>query len=298
MRHHYHSEPLNTVFAVVERAIELNQCELIQPQTSWHGSSLSTSYGDWDRLTDHAELNPSKVFILPNYCSGSDYSGSLVEVSNHKAILESLPGEYEDGIEYLDYSGGHGTFALAIRLDALTPDLLEMLESLEDYPVADESLWSELETESQNEAWNAWAKDEFRTALSKALVSEFEASTASNQRDGETDEACATRVDAAIAWLEDGAEIADSSLSELFWKMAELANVYWANEQGSDSYIDIEDVVKKSLNRKLDSDWTRKAYAEIKSLIQASMGTAKYDHGIVRFIDPNQTQFVFSTEVN
>jgi hypothetical protein len=101
-----------------------------------------------------------------------------------------------------------------------------------------------------------------------------------------------------VDWLEDGADITDDNLSLLCWKMAELANEYWTNEQESDSYLDVEDVVKKSLGRKLDSDWTREAYAEIKSLIQTSMGDAKYELGIVRFIDPNQTSFVFSQEIN
>jgi hypothetical protein len=72
-------------------------------------------------------VDPAKFTFMPNYCSGSDYSGNLCEVSNHKAIIESLPDHFEDGVEYLSYHGGDGTFGIAIRLDALTEDLLETL---------------------------------------------------------------------------------------------------------------------------------------------------------------------------
>jgi hypothetical protein len=262
MRTHYHNSASVTMYAIVERAVELNQCELIQPQQSWKSTELSSTYGEWDSLKAYSEVDPSKVFILASYCSGSDHSGNLVEIANMKALKESLPAEYEDAAEYIEYSGGFGTFALAIRLDALTPELLETLEVLEDYPVIDESLWSELETESQNEAWDSWAKADFRTALAKALVSAYEASPASDQLDGETDQDYAGGYDSAVEWLEDGADITDDNLSHLFMLMSDLANEYWVNEQGSDSYIDVEDVVNKSLGRKLDSDWTRKAHAD------------------------------------
>ena len=63
-----------------------------------------------------------------------------------------LPSEYEDGVEYLSYTGDYGTFDIAIRLDSLTDDVLETIEALEDYGLIDESLWSELESNSQNEA--------------------------------------------------------------------------------------------------------------------------------------------------
>src|SRR5262249_11836238 len=160
-----------------------------------------------------------------------------VEKSNHKALLDAMPSEYEDGFEYLDIGGGHGTFAIAIRLDALTADMLETLESLEDYPLIDESLHSELEIESQNEAWESSIRSEFRTELGKYLAASFEHSAKAESLTDAT-------LESAIEWLEDGADISDSDLAELCWKMADFANEYWTNEQGSDSYLDVEDVVK------------------------------------------------------
>jgi hypothetical protein len=222
---HHTTEPLTT-FAVVERAIELNQCELIQPHQSWSGTELSTSYGEWDSLKTYSEVDPSKVFIVPQYCTGSDYSGNLCEVANHKAIIDSLPEGYEDGAEYIEYSGGFGTFALAIRLDAITEDLLETLEALEDYSLIDDSLLSELENKSQNEAWESSTRNEFRTALGKALVDAYETSTASDQHEGETDTDYEARYDAAVDWLEDGADITDDNLSLLCWKI-EFATLNW-----------------------------------------------------------------------
>src|ERR1035438_5296632 len=89
-----------------------------------------------------------------------------------------------------------------------------MIESLEDYPLIDESLHSELEMESQNEAWENSIRTDFRSALGKALVSEFESSHASDQNDEETDDAYQSRIDAAIEFLEDGAGISDDRSEE------------------------------------------------------------------------------------
>lgn len=302
MRHSYlYTTDICTVYGILERVAELNQCNLIEPSQAWQSwgskptfpAELSSSYGDWKALTNHCTINPNSVYLLVPYCGGSDYSGNLCEVSNHKAIIDAMPSDYEDGEQYLNYHGDFGTFDIGIRLDALTPDLLDMIEGLEDYPLADESLHSELEMESQNEAWENSIRSDFRQALCKALVAEFESSHASDQLDGETDEVYQSRYDAAIEFLEDGAGINDSDLAELCWKMAELANEYWSNEQGSDSWLDVERVVTKALAHKQDSEWSRKAYNEVKNLIQSAMGDDKYTHGILKYINPNQTSFEF-----
>ena len=46
---------------------------------------------------------------------GSDYSGSTVERSNYREFLEEF-GE-QDGVH--EVYGGHGTFAVAVRVDAI-----------------------------------------------------------------------------------------------------------------------------------------------------------------------------------
>src|SRR4051812_3681972 len=71
----------------------------------------SLSYGDLHHVT--GEVSDSDYYV-PSLLSGSDYSGSSVEVSNCKTFLEQF-GKLE-GVHKV--YGGHGTFAVAIRLSA------------------------------------------------------------------------------------------------------------------------------------------------------------------------------------
>ena len=93
------------------------------------------SYGDLKTL--HVLEVTDMDFLTPDSLSGSDYchSGS-VEVSNHRVFLErygKLPNVY-------DVYGGMGTFAIAIRLDSVTPEMIEDLSTMEKCYVLDE--WS------------------------------------------------------------------------------------------------------------------------------------------------------------
>jgi hypothetical protein len=306
MRHHSRNETPVTTFALAERAVGLPNARLIEPRVSWRGGDeIDTSYGRWNEVTKDSPIDPAEIYVLPDYCSGSDYSGSLIEVTNYKTLLAMMPSEYEDGVEYITYSGGHGTFALAIRIDALTEEILETLESLDDYPLLDESLHSELEIEAQNEAWDSWAKSDFKTELGRYMWTVFESSTRADQRAEESDEAYHARLDAAEEYLsEECGEIGESALCELFYKMADRANVYWENEQGSDMAIDVERVVSRGLeapprdpddsSRDSFQEYRRKSYRELCAMIQDSMTATKYDLGIVRFVDPDQLVFNFA----
>lgn len=306
MRRYSRSETPVTTFALAERAAELSNVRFIRPSPHWSDSAtLSGSYGDWYELTQTGPMIPSETFVLPDHCSGSDYSGSLIDAANYKALLGMIPDDYEDGLEYVTYSGGYGTFALAIRIDALTEEILDSLESLDDYPLLDDSLHSELEIEAQNEAWDSWAKSEFKTELGRYMWTVFESSTRADQRAEETDEAYQTRLDASEEYLSDECgEIGESALCELFYKMADRANVYWENEQGSDMAIDVERVVsggleapKRAVNVSPPDHWQeykRTSYNELCALIRDAMTATKYDLGIVRYVDPNQLAFTFA----
>src|ERR1035438_1968712 len=96
-RHHNHQDA-----TTLERVAELHQSRLIIPNDDYHmvyhadetphyrnaPSGLSTTYGDWSEVTNTTPINPAEVYLIPGYCGGSDYSGNLVEVSNHKALLD------------------------------------------------------------------------------------------------------------------------------------------------------------------------------------------------------------------
>ena len=256
------------------------------PARPWLPVEYSTSYGDWHELSDSTEVTPD-TFVIPKYCTGSDYSGNLVEVSNYKAMVELLEGaELEEGIDYLTYSGGYGTFAIAIRAYSLIEttecdSIIDTLESLGDYPLIDESLESELEMESQNEAWESWGKREFAEELGKYLEREI---TAGLETEGEYAATFGiTHCSVALAeFARNEGWAPDDKLGKWFYKLAEYANENWVNEQGSDSYIDMADVVKHGMERELkhwpDGASKRDALAcEIRATLVRAYEVRAYD---------------------
>ena len=114
----------------------------------------SASYGDFTPDVDGA-------YFLSDFLSGSDYSGCLVERANYREFLEQF-GEL-DGVH--EVYGGHGTYAVAVRIDALTDEMAELFAGLEDYPLIDDESHSELEMEAAEEAWDSWARSDFCRAV-------------------------------------------------------------------------------------------------------------------------------------
>ena len=110
-----------------------------------------------------------KPFWIPPHCSAGDYCGNLVERSNVNALTEELDAiESEHGIEvYFVLREAYGTDSVALWPRALAfPAIVSIVEGLGDYPLIDDSAHSELETEAQAEAWEAYGRQEFREALS------------------------------------------------------------------------------------------------------------------------------------
>tara|TARA_R110002050_G_scaffold157337_3_gene285874 strand:+ start:763 stop:1416 length:654 start_codon:yes stop_codon:yes gene_type:complete len=163
-------------------------------------------YGRW---RDTASEDSTELVLLPYTCN-SDYSGSLVESANRKWIEDSF-GE-KSGV-YQVY-GGYGTAGIAVVSSFADSDLIEALESLESYPLICDQIHSELEMESQERALDSWALQEFLECLEKHFEIELDSSLASS----------------------DG-------LRELFHQCCESANEYWVNEQGDESYINVERLV-------------------------------------------------------
>ena len=165
------------------------------------------SYGD---LRDFSGDPLNGDYYMPELMSGSDYVNGSVTVSNHRVFLEDF-GKV-DGVHGV--YGGYGTYAVAIRLDAITPEMLEVFEALEDYPLISEDDHSEVETTAQDEAWDSWVKSDFR----KELISRFPT-------------------------LEEKIEdMPEDELCRLFYQLADRANEYWENETGNSAWIRIERV--------------------------------------------------------
>lgn len=169
-------------------------------------------------------------YFEPNYMGGSDYSGGSVEVANHRVFLEEfgdLPGVHET-------HGDFDSYGLAIRLDCITPAMIEVFEGLDNYPVIDEEAMSAVEREAQDEAWDNWVRHDYERALVAALNEDQENTTdqAHEFRDGCL---CRDCLEEAIDRLED--------LRSIFEKVASRINLYWVNETGNSATIDLDRIV-------------------------------------------------------
>lgn len=185
-------------------------------------------------------------YWIPDYMSGSDYSGSLLEVNNVAVFRDTFP----DGEDqwWCEVSGGFGTFAIVVDTTALPEDAREWLDSLESYPSIDDESLSALEIEAQNEAWKDSVCREFVQCLDKRLSAEFEAS-AEPEDFGSMDEWIArwkTEVSEGLPEDPEPPAIPDDvdqdMLSEIFYQTANRICEYWRNEQGSDVSINVKKI--------------------------------------------------------
>lgn len=168
--------------------------------------------------------DPDGEFISSNLWTGSDYSGSLVEKSNQKELVEQfgkLPGVHE-------LSGGHNTYGLVFHVPTvMTWDeserttLIDMLQGLENYPLINEEAHSLLEFEAQQEAWDDWAGRDFVREITK----EYQ--------------------------LYDLTVLDEDAFLRFFEEMRERANEYWEIETGGSAHIRLERIAKKMTDRDL-----------------------------------------------
>lgn len=166
-------------------------------------------YGNW-RTTKGRDGR----YFVPEYLSGSDYSGSLVERSNVDAWRE----QFADGENtwWCTVHGGHGTIAIVVDGEGLTDEAKEFLCALSDYPLADEERHSEMEMEAQGAAWDDWARRDFVRALEKRFDVEDLDLAADNDQ-----------------------------LFELFRETGDRIGEYWVNEQGDSMYINVDRIASK-----------------------------------------------------
>jgi len=158
------------------------------------------------------------LFEIP-YASGSEYSGGLVTRSNRRVIEEMAEGDeaIADALVFSD-RGMYGSYATFIRLDDEVPEeLLEVVERLENYPLLNENLHSEMEMEAEDEAWGSWALRDWKDALIKEAK----------------DDAVEEAID----------EMDDDDLINLYREAAEAANVYVEHEE-TGPYFDFDSVAE------------------------------------------------------
>lgn len=111
----------------------------------------------------HLTEDPNGEWLKVPFTFWGDYSGSTVERSNYRVLLD----EYRNHV--VDVYGGYGTAGLLVSRDWFASEegeeFREIIEGLDNYPVVNEDDWSDLERELEDEDWDSWLCQNVRMDL-------------------------------------------------------------------------------------------------------------------------------------
>jgi hypothetical protein len=181
------------------------------------------------------------ILWLSDHALSGDYCGAPHTASNCRVLLEEFGGSPQCREAY----GSYGSRSVAIDPRYLSDELLESLQSLENYPVLDEDDCGALELELQNQAWESWAERDFQRALESRL---------SSLCGDETAEEITESLD-------------NEALLSLFESLREEANEYWQSQSSPDQWIDVERVTEKVSSSLLLSLLSSSASEELSRLL-------------------------------
>lgn len=133
-----------------------------------YSENNSESYGSYRNLENY-ECVSINDFYYNKYFTSSDYYGSFVELSNRQFFIENF--ENTEGI--IPTYGGHGTKSLVIKISSINEDIVDSLNSLENYPVLDENLMSEMEEDEKTNSWSYFDYD-FKRKIEEAFDFSFD----------------------------------------------------------------------------------------------------------------------------
>jgi hypothetical protein len=179
--------------------------------------------------TFHCQAWVTRTFYMLPYASFGDYDNSCaVERANAREFKEQFDFVSSHAVGYGELVGIDET-----DIDAITWEQLEALQevcnALADYPAINDATVSEVEMELQNEAWNSWARSDFKRELHKRLDSIGELAS---------DSADENEVENLID------NIGDAAIDSVFYAACEKSNTYWQIESGGNAYIDLDRVAK------------------------------------------------------
>lgn len=110
-------------------------------------------------------------FFVPDGLSGSRTNRDSVNIGNNRVFLKRYGNQ--EGVFPL--KGDHGSFGVAIRISAISPEMLDDLKGMaEDYPSLDDEEAAKAEHEQIDEAWDDWAHFDFIRALENHLPGQEE----------------------------------------------------------------------------------------------------------------------------
>lgn len=142
------------------------------------------------------------------------YSASSLHRSNNRVFQDTFSEEL------IAADGDADGLSLDVRF--LTEEMIETIESLENYPLLSEDDHSDLSLEDQNEAWSDWAERDFSQALENRLSSLL------------SEELSETIIES----------LSSESLLSLFSELSEQAGQYWEEESCHGWWIDVERVTE------------------------------------------------------
>lgn len=179
---------------------------------------------------------------LSNYALSGDYCGAPHTASNCRVLLEEFGGSPQCREAY----GSYGSRSIAIDPRYLSDELLESLQSLEDYPVLDEEDCGALELELQAEAWESWAERDFQRALESRLSS-----------------LCGDELAEDIV----SSFSSSSDTFSLFESLRDEANEYWESQSSPDQWINVERIVERASSSLILSLLSSSASEELSRLL-------------------------------
>jgi hypothetical protein len=173
-----------------------------------------------ERICERKLWGSVALLWLSDHALSGDYHGAPYTASNCRVLLKEHGREGNPEIR--ETYGSYGSQSVVIDPRYLSEDLLESLESLENYPVLDEDDCAALELELQSEAWASWASRDFSRYLENRLSDLLD-----NEEEAES------KVEA----------LSDSALFGLFETLRDRADLYWESQSSPDQWIDVEAVL-------------------------------------------------------
>jgi len=165
------------------------------------------------------------ILFVPDFFASGDYGGSVYNLANKEAFLEEF-GDPEKigGSQIWELLGGFGSSQVAVDPRYATEELLEALESLQNYPLWDEeSVWK-VEERLKEEAFSCFLESDLRKKVEEILL-----------ESGKEEEAAE--------------EKAESLTEENLWEILRLADsdgCLWESEHNS-MYCDLSRVTESHL---------------------------------------------------
>ena len=171
--------------------------------------------------------------LIPQYMSFGDYSNTNTAERSNKECFYKQFGETAGVYEF---TGDYGHEGVAIKLSAITDEMVEVFKALADYPIMDDEHHSFLEMEVEMEDFDDWIWGD----LKRGLIRKF---TADPTLSDEVRDIITDVID------EMGG---DDRGKTLYLKLKERTNTEWHSESPTSGHVDIDRLVKGAVKGDFD----------------------------------------------